>query len=150
MFTRLIVRSLPIIAAVALSLTGMQAFAATATINPIQDNTVAEELPDNSSGACDSIFSGNTDVPAARRAFMQFDVAGAIPPGSIINSVTLSMAVTRGSNHVDSTFTLHPVNAAWVEVQKVVVLVAAVRVNLLRVVSPGTRSQVLARLAVAH
>jgi spore coat protein A len=108
------------IAAAALAFTGMQAYGAIANINPIQDNTVAEELPDNSSGACDSIFSGNIDVadvtvPGARRALMQFDIAGTIPPGSIINSVTLNMTVTRGSNHVDSTFSLNPNNAAWVE-----------------------------------
>jgi hypothetical protein len=95
------------------------ALAAIANINPSQDNTVAEELVDNSSGLCDSVFAGNTDDPqgvgSARRALIQFDIAGAIPPGSTINSVTLNMAVTRGGNHVDSTFTLHPNNAAWVE-----------------------------------
>ncbi|MGB5178803.1 MAG: multicopper oxidase domain-containing protein, partial [Gammaproteobacteria bacterium] len=51
---------------------------------------------------------------SARRALMQFDLSS-IPPGSIINSVTLSMSVTRGSNHVDSVFTVHPNNSAWVE-----------------------------------
>jgi len=118
MTSRLITRLVPYIAAVTLALTGMQAFAATATITPSQDNTLAEELPDNSSGACDSIFSGNIDdqaVPGARRALIQFDIAGQIPPGSTITSVTLSMAVTRGSNHVDSTFYLHPVTVPWVE-----------------------------------
>jgi spore coat protein A len=92
-------------------------FAATANITPSQDNTVAQELADNSSGACDSIFSGTTDggVGTARRALMQFDIAGNIPPNSTITSVTLSMTVTRGGNHVDSTFTLHPLNSAWVE-----------------------------------
>lgn len=115
MLTRLITRSVPFLAAIALSLTVMQVYAATTTINPSQDNTVAEELSDNSSGACDSVFSGNTDNGDARRALMQFDIAGAIPAGSTINSVTLNMVVTRGSNHVNSTFTLHPVQAAWVE-----------------------------------
>jgi len=118
MTSRLIARSVPYIAAAALALTGLQAFGATATINPSQDNTVAQELPDNSSGACDSIFSGNIDdqtVPAARRALIQFDIAGQIPPGSIIDSVTLNMAVTRGGNHTDSTFDIHPITAGWVE-----------------------------------
>jgi len=119
MTNRLIAWSVPYIAAAALALTGMQVFGATATINPSQDTTLAEELPDNSSGACDSIFSGMIDDPVggtgARRALIQFDIAGQIPPGSTITSVTLSMAVTRGSNHVDSTFDLHPVTVAWVE-----------------------------------
>jgi len=101
-----------------LSILPTTAWSATATINPSQDNTLAQELPDNSSGACDSIFSGNIDdqtVPAARRALIQFDIAAALPAGSIINSVTLNMAVTRGSNHVDSTFSLHRVTTAWGE-----------------------------------
>ncbi len=100
-----------------LSILPATAWSATATINPSQDNTVAQELPDNSSGACDSIFSGMIDDHSDGRP------AGAdavrhrrqIPPGSTINSVTLSMTVTRGDNHVDSTFTLHPNTAAWVE-----------------------------------
>jgi spore coat protein A len=94
------------------------AWSAEAIINPSQDNTVAQELPNNSSGACDSIFSGMIDVATldgARRALMQFDIAGSIPANSTITSVTLNMSVTRGSNHVDSTFTLHKLNAAWVE-----------------------------------
>ncbi len=91
--------------------------AAIATIDAvnIQDNTVAEDFPDNSSGACDSIFAGNTDNSFARRALMRFDVGAQIPPGSTINSVTLTLTVTRGGNNVDSTFNLHPINAAWTE-----------------------------------
>ena len=70
---------------------------ATATLNPGQDNTLAEELPDNSSGACDSIFSGLTDNGAgtARRALLQFDIAAAIPPGSIINNEPASASRMR-------------------------------------------------------
>jgi spore coat protein A len=100
-----------------LSTWSVAVLAATATIMPSADNTLAQELPDNSSGQCDSIFSGLTDNGAgtARRALLQFDIAAAIPPGSIINSVTLNMAVTRGTNHVDSTFTLHRVTTAWGE-----------------------------------
>ena len=115
MIHRLITRYAPCLALAVLALTGIQTYGATANINPSKDSTVAEDFPDNSSGACDSLHAGNTDNSAARRAFMQFDIAGALPPGSVINSVTLDMNVTRGGNHVDSTFTLHPVNAAWVE-----------------------------------
>ena len=101
-----------------LSILPATVWSAQAIINPSQDNTVAQELPVNSSGACDSVFSGMIDDAAllgARRALMQFDIAGKIPANSTITSVTLSMTVTRGDNHVDSTFTLHPNTAAWVE-----------------------------------
>ena len=94
------------------------AYAAIATIEAtnIQDNTIAEgDFPDNSSGACDSIFAGNTDRSFARRALMRFNVGAQIPPGSIINSVTLTLTVTRGGNNPDSTMDLHPINAAWTE-----------------------------------
>jgi spore coat protein A len=91
------------------------AHAATATVNPSQDTTMAADFPDNSSGACDSLFAGNTDNSAARRALLRFDVGAQIPAGSIINSVTLSMAVTRGSNHADATMTLHLVTTPWGE-----------------------------------
>ena len=94
------------------------ASAAIATIEAvnIQDNTVAEgDFPDNSSGACDSIFAGDTDNAFARRALMRFDVGAQIPPGATINSVTLTLTTTRGGNNVDSTMDLHPLNAAWVE-----------------------------------
>jgi spore coat protein A len=97
------------------SLVISNANAATAIINPIMDNTLAEELPDNSSGECDSIFSGNTDVLAARRALMQFDIAGTILPGSIINSVNLTMTITRGGNNANGDFSLHRVTTAWGE-----------------------------------
>ncbi len=118
MISQLIKRSVLSLMAAALALTGMQAFGAIATIDAtnIQDNTVAEgDLPDNSSGACDSIFAGNTDNSFARRALMRFDVGAQIPPGSIINSVTLTLSITRGGNNANSTMELHPINAAWVE-----------------------------------
>ncbi len=104
------------VAAMLLAFTATTGWSATATITPAADTTLAQDFPDNSSGACDSLFAGNTDngVGSARRALMRFDLS-TIPPGSVINSVTLSMTVTRGSNHVDSIFTLHPVTSAWVE-----------------------------------
>jgi spore coat protein A len=99
-----------------MSLAPLVAWSATATLIPAMDNTMAEELPENSSGACESVFAGTTDqgVDTARRALLQFDFSS-IPPGSTINSVKLSMTVTRGSNHIDSTFSLHRVIAPWGE-----------------------------------
>jgi len=111
---KLISKSVPYIAAAVMALSGMQAFGATATINPSQDNTVAEELPDNSSGACDRIFAGMTANNVARRALVQFDLSS-IPEGSIINSVTLSMRVDQGGQNQTATMTLHRVNTAWGE-----------------------------------
>ena len=76
---------------------------------------MAADLPANSSGACDSVFAGMTDNNWSRRALLQFDIASAIPAGSVINNATLTMAVTRGSNHPDAVMTLHVVNTTWGE-----------------------------------
>ncbi len=112
----LLARAFSCLAGAVLMSTGLAVSAATTTLAPVADTTLAQELPDNSSGICDSIFAGNTDngVGTARRALLQFNLSS-IPAGSIINSVTLSMPVTRGGNHVNSTFTLHRVTSAWVE-----------------------------------
>ena len=96
-------------------------FAATTSTNPGIDNTMAEDFPDNSFGNCDSIFSGTMDDNVARRALLQFDIAAAITPDSIINSVILTMNVTRDSNHPDAVMTLPPVNLAWDEAAAVVI-----------------------------
>jgi spore coat protein A len=101
-----------------LALTPDYASAIIANINPSIDNTIAEELPDNSSGECESIFAGMTNEPAptgsARRALMQFDLS-VIPPNSTINSVTLSMTITRGGNNAEANFSLHRITTAWGE-----------------------------------
>jgi spore coat protein A len=115
----MIVRVASCVAAVVLWSVGQVALAATANIIPTIDNTLAEELPDNSSGECDSLFAGNTDdnqkPPYKRRSLLQFDIAGNIPPGAIINSVTLSMTITRGGNNANATFSLHRLLDDWVE-----------------------------------
>ena len=114
----LLVRAATCVAGAALMSIGLNAMAAIATIDAvnIQDNTVAEgDFPDNSSGTCDSIFAGNTDNGFARRALLRFDVGAQIPPGSTINSVTLTLTITRGGNNADSIMELHPIDAAWVE-----------------------------------
>jgi spore coat protein A len=85
-------------------------------VNPIQDTTMAAvDFPDNNSGVCESVFAGATDNGYPRRALLQFDIASAVPPGSTIDSVTLSMTVTRGGNNLDSTMALHVVTTDWGE-----------------------------------
>ena len=97
--------------------------AATITINPIKDNTIAqgidpgsgENFEDNSSGACDNIFSGTTNDGFIRRALFQFDIAGNVPAGSIINSVTLTMIVNRSGDNQNAPMAIYPVLKNWGE-----------------------------------
>jgi spore coat protein A len=102
---------------------GRDAASATVTINPSQDNTIAdgvdpgsaEDFKDNSSGACEYVFSGTTADGFARRALLQFDVAGNVPAGSTINAVTLTLTVNRSGDNQDATMALHPVLVDWGE-----------------------------------
>jgi spore coat protein A len=106
-----------------LVLAGTPATAATVTLPPSQDNTIAdgvdpgslEDFRDNSSGACEDVFSGNTNDGFARRALLQFDVAGNVPAGSTINSVTLTLVVNRSGDNQSATMTLHPLDLTWGE-----------------------------------
>ena len=98
-----------LIAAAALALSGMPAFGAQVTINPINDNTIYQgtdptqadpNFEDNTCGAGTNLFSGETNDGLLRRALLRFDIAGAIPAGSTINSVTLTVTVNRSGGNV--------------------------------------------------
>ena len=106
-----------------LALASAPAHAATVTIAPAGDNTIAdgvdpgtgEDFRDNSSGACEDVFSGTTADGFTRRALLRFDIAGSIPPGATINSVTLTLTVNKSPDTQDATMTLHPVSRSWGE-----------------------------------
>ncbi len=46
-------------------------------------------------------------------AVLRFDIAGNVPPGSVINSATLTMTVTRSGDNQDAPMTLHPLSGSW-------------------------------------
>jgi spore coat protein A len=123
MISQLIARLVPYLAAVTLALTGMQAFAAEVTINPVGDNTIyqgidpntAENYELNSCGAGTNLFSGETNDGLLRRVFLRFDIAGSVPAGSTINSATLTITVNRSGGNVPQTMTLRPVSRFWGE-----------------------------------
>jgi spore coat protein A len=88
-----------------------------------QDNTLFSEAGDTSNdlsnGAGDYLFAGATKDSAPgslvlRRALLAFDVAGALPAGSVINSVTLTLYMSR-SRTQNQTVSLHRVLADWGE-----------------------------------
>jgi FtsP/CotA-like multicopper oxidase with cupredoxin domain len=112
-----------------LALTSIDAFAVTTTINTSSDTTIYQgPVPDdldgnaenNSCGAGSNIIVGWTDENKnggsfERRALIKFDIAANLPPGSIINSVTLTMNVNRAGDGVDRELSLHPVTQDWGE-----------------------------------
>ncbi|HPO16014.1 MAG TPA: DNRLRE domain-containing protein [Candidatus Hydrogenedentes bacterium] len=79
-----------IIACMMLAIAAGVADAEQVALNPVKDNTIWQGT-DLSSGAGPYMFVGWQQVPARiRRAFVAFDLS-TIPPGSVVNSVTLKV-----------------------------------------------------------
>jgi hypothetical protein len=86
-------------------------------LNPSADATLFEVAPTNAAGGATYFISGTTQNQTRNRALLQFDIAGAIPAGSQITSVTLEMEVIRqpGCGFEPSFFGLHRVLQPWGE-----------------------------------
>jgi spore coat protein A len=84
------------------------------TIGASRDNTIYSESGAESNGAGDSIFAGRTKDGPIRRALIRFDVAGAVPAGSFVSSVTLTLYLSRTRTQ-DQTVSLHRLSADWGE-----------------------------------
>jgi spore coat protein A len=112
-----------LLSACVLALAASAASAATVTIPPSADNTIAqgidpgsgEDFEDNSSGACEYVFSGTTNDGLLRRALLRFDVAGNVPAGSTVTDVKLTLTYNRSGDNQDASMSLHPLNRAWGE-----------------------------------
>src|SRR5947208_12800908 len=85
----------PLILAAALGGIGPSLASATIiNINPSKDNTLYEFVPadgDRSNALGVHFFAGMTAESLIRRGVLAFDLAGSIPAGSTITSVSLSM-----------------------------------------------------------
>lgn len=93
------------------------AIADVANIGALKDNTLIEDSAGGfSNGIGPSFFSGRIGQPAnsRRRGLIAFDVAGSIPSGSTINSVTLTLYMSQ-TNAGAQTTNLHLVLADWGE-----------------------------------
>ena len=84
------------------------------TLTPVADAALYEQPAGLlANGAGDYLFVGNTAVPDVRRSLLRFDLA-AIPPGSTIDSVELTLNVSRtiaGTEDVN----VHRVTTDWNE-----------------------------------
>ena len=88
--------------------------AAMISLHPSKDNSIYSES--DNSNARGELFAGVVvSGGLIRRALLQFDLAaGGIPAGSTVNSVTLSLTMTRiNPGKTASLFELHPALAAW-------------------------------------
>jgi hypothetical protein len=87
-------------------------------INPSKDNTLYEFVPvdgDLSNGVGEHFFAGETAMAELRRGVLAFDIAGSIPAGSTITSVSLSMNMSRTPFDTDRIIELHKLLADWGE-----------------------------------
>lgn len=95
-----------------------------ASVNEGVPNTDGQGLYNRSNGAGPGIFSGGNGALAPHRALIQFDVAGNIPQGAVINSAQLTMhiGIVAGSGGAvglgdqnPRTMDLHRLTADWGE-----------------------------------
>lgn len=87
------------------------------TITPSKDNTLYEYDPaegDHSNGAGLHFFAGENAMGEVRRGVLAFDVAAAIPAGSTITAVTLTLNMSMTPAGAE-TVELHKLLADWGE-----------------------------------
>ena len=84
------------------------------TLNPIKDATLYESADGSvSNGAGGHLFSGTNNGGNIRRIVIAFDIAGNIPAGATISSVSLRLNMSRTAAGSAKTFSLHKLLADW-------------------------------------
>ena len=88
-------------------------------VSAAKDNTLYSTTT-TSNGAGTGMFCGRTGPaggPTVQRSVVAFDVAGAVPAGSTVTGVTLTLTLVAWSqnNQATQTHTLHRVLADWGE-----------------------------------
>lgn len=96
------------------------AFAVQVVLSAQQDSSIFEDIPDNSSSLGDFIFVGTTGDrngagPSFRRGLIQFDIAGNLPTGAIIDSVSLTLTIGKvpDEKFVGTGQSIHRVTTEW-------------------------------------
>jgi hypothetical protein len=110
---RIVALSFVTVLATALS----SAFADVATISAVQDNALyqpASGSTTNSNGAGEHLFAGRTDDGYVRRPVIAFAFTNAIPAGSTVTGVTLTLYMSRTRDTADNV-TLHRMLSSWGE-----------------------------------
>jgi hypothetical protein len=101
-----------------LSVSNLPANAGTISLHPTADTALFSGNPNNNLGGHTNFAAGVMANGSLSRALIQFNPASSIPTNSIINSVTLTLAVTAAASATPSTFELHPLLVGWREGNK--------------------------------
>jgi spore coat protein A len=91
-----------------------QARADELTLVSVKDNTLFSESEDLSNGSGSYFFAGETNGETLRRGLVMFDVAGAVPAGSMITSVSLQLHMSR-TEVGNEAVSIHRVLTDWGE-----------------------------------
>lgn len=88
-------------------------------IPPFKDNSMYEESDTLSNGALPYVFTGRTEglsgTAVLRRALVAFAVSDSIPAGAVIDSVQLTMRVSKVRTNASQATALHRASADWGE-----------------------------------
>lgn len=98
----------------ALGLAAAPVAADIALVSAAADGSMFSETGEFANGAGDFIFAGQTDRGDNRRALIRFDAAAAVPAGSIVTGVTLTLHMSR-TNTGPQVVSLHRALASWTE-----------------------------------
>ena len=97
-------------------------FAASVTLKPVADAMLDELSPSSNSGGTSDLVAGTlgSNVGSLRRRIvLKFDLAGQIPPGATIISVTMTINVVARTplGAANSNFLLRQVTQSWKEME---------------------------------
>ena len=111
-------RSILLAIAICLAISAYPLRASVITLPPVRDGTLyQDDTGETANGSGLHLFAGATEFGNIRRAVMAFDVAGNLPAGSTINSVSLTMNMSRCGPTCGTPVTmgLHDLLADWGE-----------------------------------
>jgi spore coat protein A, manganese oxidase len=105
-------RPLQLLLAATLAITGTVR-ADVVVLDAVKDNTLfGPPSSSNSNGAGDHFFVGRTDDGFLRRGLLAFDIGSAIPPGSTVSGVALTLYMSRTKSNVEA-IVLRPALQNW-------------------------------------
>ena len=87
----------------------------TKVLGASKDNTIFDNVPNNSGGGSAGIFSGTNNSAQKRRGLISFDIVGSVPAASTITGVELSLYLANAPNMNSQTLGLHRLSLDWGE-----------------------------------
>jgi hypothetical protein len=104
---------------VAATMAAFELTAATITLTPSADTSLFQGAADNNMGGHETLAAGGNAIGVSFRALLKFDVAGSLPPGTVVQSVSLQLSVIKSAGAAaPSTFTVYRVLNDWGEGDK--------------------------------